>query len=56
MTHSNVATHIGACATCRREQVELHPSAQEDRRTGERQLNCVDEFACFEAWRALNLA
>lgn len=50
MSHENVATQVGTCDTCGRKGVELHLSRHRNPRTGKRQLNCVDEFACFEHW------
>jgi hypothetical protein len=35
MSHGNVATHIGTCAACGREDVELHFAAYPNRKTGE---------------------
>lgn len=50
MSHGNVGTHVGTCATCGRENVLLHLSRNKNPRTGKRQLNCVDEYACFARW------
>lgn len=45
-THGNVATHVGTCHTCGRENVDLHRARYEPD-----QFICVDEFACFAQWQ-----
>lgn len=41
MTHGNVTASVGTCHVCGRVDVDLT-----DRGV------CVDEFACYDAWRA----
>jgi hypothetical protein len=52
MSHGNVATHIGTCTCCGRENVDLYLAPNEDRKTGERKFVCTDSFGCFAAWQA----
>lgn len=50
MSHGSApATHVGTCQECGLEGVGLHNIP--DRCTGADNWVCVDQFACFAAWR-----